>query len=181
MNSSFFKAIIVAIIGLGLLSPQISEAEKGGSTPVKMRYAGSGIDTHFDTNGDGLYLSLSQANGRGTFGNFAIAITAEFGLPSSGDCAAGELDLPLVSSEAVYTFADQSQLFAIQSGGYLCLDTVTGHYYGQVEGDYVGGTGRFEGATGRVTSQFEGQNLGNSDVGFRSIKGTVGGTVNRSK
>ena len=183
MNSLFFKAIFVAIIGIGLLSPQLGEAGKGGSKTVNMSYAGSGIDTHFDSNGDGLYVSLSQATGKGTFGKFAIAITAEFGPPGDyGNCAEplpGVLDFPLVSSEAVYTFADQSQLIAIQSGGYLCLAESTGNYYGQVEGDYVGGTGRFISATGTVTSKFQGQILGNPAVGFRTIKGTVEGTVNR--
>ena len=150
-----------------------------------MKYAGTGIDTHFDTNQDGMfYLSLTQATGKGTFGNFTIAITAEFrlSLPTDpDDCADGELDLPLFSSEAVYTFSDQSQTFWIASGGYLCLDQVTGHYYGQVEGDYVGGTDRFKGATGTATSQFEGQILGDPVVGFRSITGTVEGTVYRFK
>jgi len=179
MNSLFFKAIFVAIIGLGLLSPQLGEAGKGGSKTMNMSYAGSGIDTQLDSNGDGLYVSLSQATGKGTYGKFSIAITAEFGLPGAyGNCMPDTLDFPLVSSEAVYTFADQSQLFAIQSGGYLCLAESTGNYYGQVEGNYVGGTGRFSNATGTLTSKFYGQNLG---VGFRSINGTVEGTVNRLK
>jgi hypothetical protein len=54
---------------------------------------------------------------------------------------------------------------------------MTGHYYGQVEGDYIGGTGRFEGSTGTATPRFEGQNLGDPNIGFRSITGTVERTV----
>ena len=186
MNSSFFKAIIVAIIGLGLLAPQVTVAGHGGAKTVNMSYAGSGINTQFDSNGDGLYVSLSQAAGKGTLGKFTIAITAEFGPPGDyGNChepLEGIQDFPLVSSESVITLKDQSQLLAVSSGGYLCLNA-SGYYWGQVNGDYVGGTGRYSGATGTLTSNFEGQNLGDPavGVGFRSITGTVEGTVSRSK
>jgi hypothetical protein len=185
MNSLFFKAIIVAIIGLGLLSPQVTEAGHGGSKTVNMSYAGSGINTQFDSNGDGLYVSLSQATGKGNLGKFAIAITAEFGPPGDyGNChepLEGIQDFPLVSSEAVITFANQSQLFADSSEGYLCLNESAGNYWGLVNGDYVGGTGRYSSATGTLTSNFSGQNLGDPrvGVGFRSITGTVEGTVNK--
>jgi len=188
MNSLFFKAIFVAIIGLGLLSPQLAEAGKGGSKTVNMGYAGSGFNTAFYNDGydasTALPVSLSQANGKGSFGKFAITITTEFALPTGpGNCApdTDELEFPLISSEAVTTFEDQSQLFFVASGGYSCVSQSTGYYYGQVEGDYVGGTGRFEGATGTITSPFEGQNLGAPNVGFRSITGTAEGTLNRSK
>ena len=155
MNGFFYKAIFAVILGLGLLSPRASAAN---GTPIKMTYTGTGIDTAIDTNMDTLKVSLTQANGRGTFGNFAIAITAEFGPPSSGNCASGELDLVLISSAHVLTFNDQIQLFGISSAddGWLCVDPSTGWYYGQVQGDYVGGTGRFEGATGESTSLFAG-------------------------
>jgi hypothetical protein len=186
MNSLFFKAIIVAIIGLGLLSPQVSEAGQGGSKTVNMSYAGSGFDTQFDSNGDGLYVSLSQTTGKGSLGKSTIEISAEFGPLGAYDCfppnTPAVVGFPLVSSEAIYTFADQSQLFAVSSGGYLCLNTDGGNYWGQVEGEFVGGTGRYGGATGTYTSPFQGQNLGNPDFGgFRSITGTVEGTVFKGK
>lgn len=177
MNSLFLRAIFLAILGLGLglLSPQSSEAH---GKPVHLMYAGSGINTAFNTGSDDFPVSVSQANGKGTFGKFAIAITAEFGPDSSGDCAAGELDLSLVSSEDVLTFSDQSQLLGVSGlgDGFVCV-TSTGWYHGQVEGAYVGGTGRFEGATGTFTSEFDGQYLGSQDVGFRSIAGTAEATL----
>ena len=124
MNSLFFKVIFVAVIGLGLLSPQASDAGKGGAKSVNISYAGTGIDTAFYNAGyeesTALLVSLTQAIGKGTFGNLAIAITTEFGLPTGpGNCATDELDFPLVSSKAVYTFTDQSQQFWIASGGHL--------------------------------------------------------------
>ena len=186
MNSLFFKAIIVAIIGLGLLSPQVSEAGKGGAKSVNMSYAGTGFDTTFYNNGYGpstaLPVSLSQGNGKGSLGKFAFTTTTEFALPTGvGQCASDtdELEFPLISSEEVTTFADQSQLFSVASGGYSCVSLSKGYYYGQVEADYIGGTGRYSGATGTYTSPFEGQNFGDPNVGFRSISGTVEGTLSK--
>jgi hypothetical protein len=178
MNGFFYKAIFTVILGLGLLA---SRANAANGTPIQLKYAGTGMDTAVDTNGDGFNVSLTQANGQGTFGSFAMAITAEFGPLGSGDCAPGELDLPLLSSAHVMTFPDQSQLFGSSGAldGFLCVNLSTGQYYGQVEGVYVGGTGRFEGATGEFTSLFDGQNLGDPEIGFRSITGTTEGTVNR--
>jgi hypothetical protein len=176
MNNLFLRAIFVAIIGLCLLSTQASAT---GATPVYQTYAGTGMDTSPGSN-----VSLSQANGKGTFGNFAIAITADFNGGSSGNCAEGLTEFGLLSSEHVETFTDQSQLFGIASDGYgdgyLCADlteesSTYGSYYGQVVGIYVGGTGRFENAGGTFTSQFYGQNLG--AIGFRSIAGTTEGMV----
>ena len=175
MSDFVYRAIFVAIIGLGLSSPQVSEAD---GKPVHLTYAGSGINTAVDTNSDGLPVSLSQANGKGAFGQFAIAITTEFAL-SSGECTSSdELYLSLLSSEDVLTFSDQSQLFGISGDGdgFICLDPTTGYYHGQVKGDYVGGTGRFQGATGKFTSEFDGQYL-RTDVGFRSIAGTAVATL----
>jgi hypothetical protein len=63
MSDFVYKAIFVAIIGLGLSSPQVSEAD---GKPVHLTYAGSGIDTAVDTNSDGLPVSLTRANGMGS-------------------------------------------------------------------------------------------------------------------
>jgi hypothetical protein len=176
MNGFFYKAIFAVILGLGLLSSQASAAD---GTPIQWTYAGTGINTAVDTNGDGQHVSLTQANGQGTFGNFAIAITTEFTpITSTGRCPTGYIELSLVYSATVLTFADQSQLFGIAEDGWICLDPNTGWHYGAVEGNYVGGTGRFEGATGEFTSPFNGVVLDPS-VSFRSITGTAEGTVNR--
>jgi len=77
----------------------------------------------------------------------------------------------------VLTFPDQSQLFGISQAGWICA-TETAQYYGEVTGAYVGGTGRFQAATGDYVSKFDGQYL-EQNVDFRSIRGTVEGTVGR--
>jgi hypothetical protein len=169
--------LIAVVLGLGLLSIAPSAA---ADTTISIRYAGTGIDTAVDTDEDTFTVSLDQARAKGTFGNSTIAITAEF-TPTGEECSAKfPVELSLVYSAAVITFPDLSQLFGIarEGDGRLCLNPLTGLYDGEVEGTYEGGTGRFESASGTFTSPFNGQFL-DVPVGFRSITGSVEGTVSR--
>jgi len=165
-----------ALLCLGVLFAPVSSA---GETPISLRYAGSGWDTHVDGFvPDGVNVSLTTGTGKGTFGNFTIAITTEFRLDSSVSCPDGfTVKYALVYSTAILTFQDQSQLFGIAPIGQICA-TAGGQYFGEVSGAYVGGTGRFQRATGDYVSKFDGQFL-QPNVGFRSIQGTVEGTVGR--
>jgi hypothetical protein len=134
----------------------------------------------FDTNNDTLSVGLTQANGQGTFGNFALASTTEFTpITPTGRCP-DYTELSLVYSATVLTFADQSQLFGIANAddGWARLNMSTGQYFGEIDGDYEGGTGRFEGATGEFTTTFQGVIL-DPAVNFESITGTAEGTFNR--
>jgi hypothetical protein len=165
-----------ALLCLGVLFAPVSRADE---TPISLRYAGSGWDTHVDGMvSDGANVSLTTATGKGTFGNFTIAITTEFTLSDAVSCPAGfTRKYALIYSSAILTFQDQSQLFGIAPTGWICA-TAGGQYFGEVSGAYVGGTGRFQTATGDYVSKFDGQFL-QPNVGFRSIQGTVEGTVGR--
>lgn len=171
-----------ALLLLGVLMAPACLA--AGAMTINVKYAGYGYDTATDTNDDGLAVSLSVANGKGTLGNSMLAITVEFGPPDGGvsPCDAAYTWLPVVSGgghywAAVLTAANQSQLFALFDQGYLCLREAPPYdYYGMTAGFYAGGTGRFAGAAGEWTTYFEGVNLDPS-VGFRSITGTIDGEV----
>ncbi len=157
-------ATLVACAGL-LAAPVASAGEK----VINTRYAGVGYDTAVDTNGDGLPVGLTLAESQGTFGRAQLAITSEWYV-FPRDCRDGyDLPVALVNSVAVATFADQSQLFHFSTGGWLCVSTTTGAYYGEVYGVYSGGTGRFAEATGTYITKFDGQTL-DPTIGFRSIR-----------
>lgn len=171
------RRLIAVFLGLCLLSIAPFAA---ADTTISIRYAGTGIDTAVDTDEDTFTVSVDQARAKGTFGNSTIAITAEF-TPTGNECSAEyPVEFSLVYSAAVITFPDLSQLFGIarEGDGRLCLNPLTGRYNGEVEGTYEGGAGRFESASGRFSSPFNGQFL-DIPVGFRSITGTVEGTVSR--
>jgi hypothetical protein len=166
-----------ALFCFGML---VSSATIAGEKPISLRYAGTG----WDTQAGGVYpdnrpVSLTLGNAQGTFGNSTIAITAEFRDEATVVCPAGyNTKVAVVYSTAVLTFPDQSQLFGFAQTGWLCGNEATRHYFGEVSGAYVGGTGRFESATGDWVSKFEGAYLEPS-LSFRSITGTITGTVDR--
>lgn len=165
---------IVALVALALAPTAIADSR------ISIRYAGVGVDTSVDTNGDNFAISVDQARGKGTFGDSMLAISAEF-TPTLDSCSEKySVKFDLVYSAAVITFPDLSQLFGIASAneGWLCLNPGTGEYYGQVDGIYAGGTGRFASASGSFSSPFSGIFL-DPAIGFRSITGSVEGTVSR--
>lgn len=168
---AMLAATFVACAGL-LVAPAASAGDK----VIKARYAGVGYDTAVDTNGDGFPVGLTLADWQGTFGQSKVAITSEWYV-FPRQCREGfDVPLALVSSASLITVPDQSQLFGFSTDGWICLSTSTGAYYGEVYGAYIGGTGRFEGASGTFITKFDGQNL-DPTIGFRSIRATLDGQL----
>ena len=164
-------ATFVACAGL-VAAPVASAGEK----VITGRYAGVGYDTSVDTNGDGFFVGLTMADLQGTFGQSKLGVTSEWYVYPR-ECRDGyDVPFALVKSASVFTVPDQSQLFGFSTDGWLCLSTATGAYYGEVYGAYIGGTGRFEEASGTFITKFEGQNL-DPTVGFRSIRATLDGRL----
>jgi hypothetical protein len=165
-----------ALLCLGLL---FAPASSAGERPISVQYAGSGWDSHVDGFvPDGSNVSLTTGTGQGTFGHLAITITTEWRTDDTVTCPDGfPLKYALIYSAAVLTFQDQSQLFGISQSGWICA-TNGGQYYGEVSGNYVGGTGRFQEATGDFVSKFDGVYL-EPNLNFRTIRGTVVGTVSQ--
>jgi hypothetical protein len=151
--------------------------------PIKISYWGSGIETAVDSNADGFKLSLSMAEASGSFGAVSAYITSEFRIDETIECPMGYLPLRLFQSTTVVNFANGDQLFGSIYDGEMCLDldlvmgTGTGYYFGDAEGEYIGGTGRFAGATGTFYSTYTGYNLEPALTGFRSIAGEIEGRV----
>lgn len=165
-----------ALLCLGVFFASVSSA---GETPISIRYAGSGWDTHVDGFvPDGQNVSLTTGTAQGTFGNSTITITTEWVPDDSVTCpAAFPIKYALIYSASILTFPEQSQLFGIAQSGWICANNA-GVYYGEVTGAYVGGTGRFQDATGDFVSKFDGAYL-EPNLDFRSIRGTAEGTVGK--
>jgi hypothetical protein len=167
----------LAVIASGVLlccGVSFSPASSADDGKVSIRYAGSGWDTGIQGFVD--KVSLTTTTAQGTFGNSTLTITTEWLPEASVSCPdAYPLKFALVYSASVVTVADQSQLFGISQNGWICASNA-GVYFGAVSGSYVGGTGRFKDATGEYVSEFNGAYL-EPNVSFRSIRGTVDGTV----
>jgi hypothetical protein len=164
------------LLSVGLLAAPMSNA---GETPVSFKYAGVGWETHADGMvPDGRNVDLTTGTVQGSFGASDITITTEFVENPQLSCPDGfTRKYALVYSATVLTMKDQSQLFGISQRGWICA-TPEGVYFGEVQGAYVGGTGRFAKASGDFVSKFDGAYL-EPNLGFRSIRGTVTGSVGK--
>jgi hypothetical protein len=168
--------VSTTVLCIGLLAAPMGNA---GETTISVQYAGVGWVTHVDGFvPDGSNVDLTTGTAQGTFGNSEITITTEF-MPNPALTCPAEFTLKyaLVYSATVLTMRDQSQLFGVSQQGWICA-TEGGIYFGEVEGVYVGGTGRFEDATGDFVSKFDGAYL-EPNLHFRSIRGTVKGSFGR--
>ena len=182
------KTTSKTVLKSALVAFALSLAMTGAASAkdVKFSWAGTGWDTTIDNLGDELYLNLSIAEVSGPFGAKRIAVSCEFSPPGSPDtddvvCDDGyDMLLGVLYSAHTMTFERLDQLYATSDEGWMCLNMDTGHYYGEVNGDYIGGTGRFLGATGEWTTTFAGQRLEPvtlESVGFRSIYGESTGYI----
>ena len=77
-------------------------------------------------------------------------------------CNVGEIPLDMIYARSVTTFKDLSQFFVVFDSGWICATpgpAGAASYYGRVTGHVVGGSGRFQGASGDVESDFGGNDL----------------------
>jgi len=143
--------------------------------PLAFTYATSGGNTSYDSNGDGMQVNVTFGKVKGSL-NGDIAITSEWAINLNETCPAGALKFSMVENKVVAVSPDLSQLIAAGKAGWMCVDMETGYFYGVADGEYIGGTGRYKGATGTWTSNFYGYQLGG---GFALLNGTVKGTLTK--
>lgn len=95
--------------------------------------------------------------------------------PASAQCEGFDFEAPLLEGEAVATAADLSQLYAVLSSGYNCA-SLAGPTKTVAEYTVVGGSGRFEGASGTVSTVADGVALSPAP-GTSAFSATVQGEV----
>ena len=146
--------------------------------------------------GDPIPPNIAQLGARGSYGAQSMSILTKFvpqppPAPVDRCKAEGNFYFLIGYTNIGITFADGSQLFArgvLGDGGWACLNPLTGESWGEAYGSYVGGAGRFEGASGTFTSHFVGNELYHPFIGSPSgigipefemfaIRGSVEGTL----
>lgn len=168
----------------------LAVASQAWAAPMHVQWAGSGWDTHIDNFDDTYPVNITIADATGSFGVTRLEVSCEFTPYDPDDiegveCNEGyDLLLGVAYSAHVSTFKNLDQLYGVATEGWMCVSLTSGHYYGEINGGYAGGTGRFFGADGWWETTFEGQNLelpedvtGLEPVGFRSISGKMHGEV----
>jgi hypothetical protein len=165
----------LSLISFVCASLILSAAAQAGDVTLNQRYAGNGLPTMVDTNGDGITAAHGNFYVRGAPGRANVDSFNEFTAFEFNDFIAGcELRAELVAQTYVETFADGSMLFYQATEGFLCLDTSTFIISSEIKGIISGGTGRFAGASGKWVNVGTGFSAG---VGMNVFEGTLTGNI----
>ena len=177
-----FATVILALVSGLPLSAVADQAVE-----VKMRFAGSFATNlnHVDPmTGNTVDSSLIHVQAKGTlgmaeirgFGGRAMAPTA----PPVSNCLGSEglfLSFEILENPLVFTFKDLSLLFAKGGSGVVCIDLLhPGITVFEIELEFMGGRGRFEGATGIAVLKGEGEAV-SADGSFIGETGTINGWI----
>jgi len=163
------KLPLVIAICVGVI---LSGAAQSGEIKYNQRFTGVGYSTSIDTNDDGLFASAFTFQSKGSPGKATTQSVGEFKpmLPGAG-C---DLQSELVQQSFVSTFNDGSMLFHVTTAAQTCITFLPFSFTGHLEGTITGGTGRFEGATGTWTTEFEAWAVGETvSAAIGTTKGTI--------
>lgn len=141
-----FLLIIAVVAGL-----VISGSVQSSEIKINQRFTGVGNPTAIDTNDDGAFASSSVFQLVGSPGRSTIQAFVEFNSLVPGGTPGCNLEAEFVHQSFVQTFNDGSMLFYVTSEGLLCLSFEPFNIWVSIAGDIIGGTGRFEGASGSWT------------------------------
>lgn len=176
-----FAAVLLAL-GSGL--PLASAADQ--VVDVKMRFAGSFATDilHVDPATGFVTSSLINVQAKGTLGSAEIrgfGGRSEAPLPDPVfNCLGSDglfLSFEILENPLVFTFKDLSLLFAKGGSGVVCIDLLNpGASMFEIQIEFMGGRGRFEGATGVATLKGEGEAV-SADGSFIGETGTIDGWV----
>jgi hypothetical protein len=174
------KRYFIIGIALMLLAGAVSSATATNTTTqdTHCTFSGTfveGVETHLDTNNDGLSAGSDQGLMNCNNGRFFFQEVLEYQapVPATDRCPEGStLELHLQQHHSVATEESADQLFGEikTNDGTLCVNESNGTFSFTGHGIITGGTGHLKGASGT----FEARSTGKYLV-FGSKKGILGG------
>jgi hypothetical protein len=180
-NTSSCLAIVLLILAAGL--PMTAVADK--TIEMDLRFAG-GFATgifHLDPmTGATVPSALIHAHAKGKPGRAEIRGFGGRDMPPGPpvDTCLGSsgvfLSITILENPLIFSFHDLSLLFAKGGSGTICVDLLTGLTEFEINIMFMGGRGRFEGATGEAVIRGEAENVSN-DGSFLGETGTIVGWI----
>lgn len=137
------------------MSSSIALAARGGAKiEVKWRTIGASVHTSVNLDGESSPASFVVADGDGTFGRASVQGMSEpVRVPIERCPADTEMEFHMVAGTMVRTLHETlEQIFVETVYGHACISK-TGSVTSENEGRVIGGTGRFDGATGMLTTR----------------------------
>jgi len=171
------RTLLVAVVVALALLVIVGAASAETSIEIEWRTIGASVHTAVDLDGKGSPASLVVAVGDGTFGRASIQGMSEPARVPIEECPAGTaMEFHMVAGTMVRTFHDSlDQVFVQTVSGLACISE-TGSVTSRNQGRIVGGTGRFEGATGTLETRTLPQT-----VSFPEWQGEFNNIMNVSK
>ena len=148
----------------------LTPAAQAGQIRVDQAFAGAVVTS-------ATYESDSISEGKGAPGKASYRVRQQAGAygPASPQCEGFDFEAPLLEGEGVGTAADLSQVYVVLTSGYTCA-SLAGPGRTVAEYVVVGGSGRFEGASGTLTAHSEFVALSPAP-GTAATSGTIEGTI----
>lgn len=155
----------VRMLLLALCAFLVTPAQAEEAT-LKIEYSGVVYDAvDLTTLSD--FIIISDAAAKGSFGPSDVKVLSKFTrfdpVPDNTPaCEPPKVLLGMAYARSVTTYKDYSQVFIYYDNGWICVTPgLPGEasYRGWVDGNIIGGTGRFEGASGHVETEFGGFDL----------------------
>lgn len=141
--------------------------------------SGDFVDTAIDTNGDGVAAAHFVGQAKGSGGPSYQGLQ-EIQFAPTGLCEPGEVEGIIAAYSIVRRYSNGDLLFSKLVDGSFCLDPAAGKANVTVNAEITGGTGRFEGATGSYTIEYEVTALlpdPTGGIGHGAFTGTATGSV----
>lgn len=179
--------VTIPIVALAAIIAQPVEA--GGDREVHMRFAGDLIRNIEQVNVDAFGqpvakspFGLVRARAVGNLGKADLTAVAKVeSLPQPVQderCPAGFIKVAdITDNNLVFTFPDLSLLFG-DGNGVVCLNFANGMEFAAIDGTWLGGTGRFRGATGEFSVHVDEAFEVSSATQVTAEVGTITGTLN---
>ena len=165
------KTLLLLLLSVGLL---VSGPAQARDVRADASFSGTEHPTQIDTNGDMTYASAGVFEVQGVHGKAVTHTITEFTEFMWYGAPGCDVRALLVSQEFVEILKDGSMIFFRATDGYACVDLTTGEGNGEASGIVIGGTGKFEGATGHWEMTFKPHTL---PSGLNAITGSIMGTI----
>ena len=152
MSTNFTRAAGFVLVFVGILIiATMAEAQN-----TKMTFSGWSVATEIDLNDDGYRATSNTVTGKGTFGHFTSHNVSETApVFPTGSCGTGLLEASYIYVTAVTRSSNGDLIFSRldpDNPSTACFNPA--NYTTNITSNLVilGGTGRFEGATGWATN-----------------------------
>ncbi|MCH8249568.1 MAG: hypothetical protein IH913_08175 [Proteobacteria bacterium] len=172
------KNISVGIAGLILLlAAGLPQTALAKDVEMNLRFAGAFISNSLPS--ALIHVQAKGSPGKAVIRGYGASGAADPDPVVVSDCLSGTdgAFLSIIAGEdpLIFTFQDLSLLFADGSGE-ICVDSATGNAEFRFDITFIGGRGRFEGATGTAVITGEAQPV-SADGSFLAETGTIVGTI----